>query len=260
LQSYDQQPSWRRYFKKLKLKSRILLRDVVTRWNSNILYAQFRNQISRCHRPLTADKSGCTSWKQRSGLSPKDLVTVLLVSILYLDYSRFIKPSVAIQKTRRSFFFFSGIRQCCCRHSRPWTVSQISSNHQTGKSLPPIPRCGYEACSQENGPLLLAYRLLHHRHDPTPRHETRNQKWEGEWIEEAESLVRDEHVTNYEKSANEPNMTPSTSPNMKNDDGFASFGDLLVTTAPRASDTSTSASRPCSMQTTKRSMQLFSHP
>ena len=64
----------------------------------------------------------------------------------------------------------------------------------------------------------------------------RNQKWEEEWIKEAESLVRDEYVTKYEKSANEPNVTPSTSPNMKNDGGFASFGDLSVTTAPCASE------------------------
>jgi hypothetical protein len=62
----------------------------------------------------------------------------------------------------------------------------------------------------------------------------RNQKWEVEWIEEAESLVRDEYITKYEKSANE--KTPSTSPKMKNDGGFASFGDLSVTTAPRASE------------------------
>ena len=30
-----------------------------------------------------------------------------------------------------------------------------------------------------------------------------NQKWEVEWIKEAESLVQDEYIMKYEKSANE---------------------------------------------------------
>ena len=62
-----------------------------------------------------------------------------------------------------------------------------------------------------------------------------NQKWEREWIREAERLVQTEYITKYEKSADQSNETPSASSTMKNGLGFTSFGDLSVTTAPRAS-------------------------
>jgi hypothetical protein len=61
----------------------------------------------------------------------------------------------------------------------------------------------------------------------------RTQEWEGEWIEQADTLVRSEYATKYEKAVNESNTTTSNNLNM--DDGFASFGNLSVTTCPRVS-------------------------
>jgi len=61
-----------------------------------------------------------------------------------------------------------------------------------------------------------------------------NQKWQGGWIEQAEILVRAEYVVKYEKAADESNTAPSN--NLNTDDGFASFGNLSVTTCPRASE------------------------
>jgi hypothetical protein len=61
----------------------------------------------------------------------------------------------------------------------------------------------------------------------------RNQKWEGEWIEEAETLVREEYVVNYEK-INESNTQKNSI--AKDDTEFTSFGNLSVTTCPRASE------------------------
>jgi hypothetical protein len=62
----------------------------------------------------------------------------------------------------------------------------------------------------------------------------RNQKWEGEWIEQADTLVRREYAAKYEKAVDELNTAPSN--NSNTDNGFASFGNLSITTCPRVSE------------------------
>ena len=64
----------------------------------------------------------------------------------------------------------------------------------------------------------------------------RNHEWESEWIERAESLVREEYSANYEKATDDSNTVPVNRSNGKDDDGFQSFGHLSVTTGPRASE------------------------
>jgi hypothetical protein len=60
---------------------------------------------------------------------------------------------------------------------------------------------------------------------------TRNQKWEDNWIEQAENLVHEEYHANYEKKSTsvEPIQEMSTT-------GFLSFRDLSVATCPHASE------------------------
>ena len=60
-----------------------------------------------------------------------------------------------------------------------------------------------------------------------------NQKWEGEWIEQAETLVWEEYTTKYEKVTDELNTAPKNNLNMNR---FASFSNLSVTTGPHASE------------------------
>jgi len=64
----------------------------------------------------------------------------------------------------------------------------------------------------------------------------RNQKWEEEWIEQAENLVREEYISSYERVPEETNTTPPENADADNDSGFASFGNLSVTTCPRESE------------------------
>ena len=61
-----------------------------------------------------------------------------------------------------------------------------------------------------------------------------NQKWEEEWVEQAETLVREEYVANYEK-IDQSNNTQKIS-TMKSNMEFSSFGHLSVTSCPRASE------------------------
>jgi hypothetical protein len=61
----------------------------------------------------------------------------------------------------------------------------------------------------------------------------RNQKWEEDWIEQAKTLVREVYAAKYEKATEASTSQDSTT---KGDDGFASFGNLSVTTCPRASE------------------------
>ena len=61
----------------------------------------------------------------------------------------------------------------------------------------------------------------------------RNQKWEDEWIEQAETLVREEYAAKYEKLIEKPSASKDST---TKDNNFASFGNLSVTTCPRASE------------------------
>jgi len=63
-----------------------------------------------------------------------------------------------------------------------------------------------------------------------------NQKWEEEWIEQAETLVWEEYAARYKKASEKSNTTPKKDSTMKKDNGFASFGNLSVTTCAYASD------------------------
>jgi hypothetical protein len=64
----------------------------------------------------------------------------------------------------------------------------------------------------------------------------RNQKWEEEWIEEAENLVREEYISTYERTTDDANAMPAEDSDANNNSGFASFGDLSVTTVPHESE------------------------
>ena len=64
----------------------------------------------------------------------------------------------------------------------------------------------------------------------------RNQKWEEEWVEEAENLVREEYISSHEKAPDERNATPTENSDVDNNNGFASFGNLSVTTCPCESE------------------------
>ena len=59
-----------------------------------------------------------------------------------------------------------------------------------------------------------------------------NQKWEAEWIKQVETLVWEEYAAKYEKTTEDAAPKDLT----KNDDGFASFSVLSVTTCPCASE------------------------
>ena len=62
----------------------------------------------------------------------------------------------------------------------------------------------------------------------------RNQKWEEDWIEQAETLVWEVYATKYEKATEASNTTQDST--MPSNDGFASFGNLSVTTCPHVSE------------------------
>ena len=63
-----------------------------------------------------------------------------------------------------------------------------------------------------------------------------NQKWEEEWIEQAENLVHEEYILSYEKVPEETNAMPTENTDADNDSGYALFGNLFVTTCPRESE------------------------
>lgn len=101
-------PAWRRYCKAFKLKSRILPRDVVTRWNSTYYMLSFAIKYRSAIDAMTADKS----LKLRSleleteewGIA-EDLVSVLLVRVYKLILSTYILTLFCSNIRMRHFFF-----------------------------------------------------------------------------------------------------------------------------------------------------------
>ena len=122
-------------------------------------------------------------------------------------------------------------------------MDRITSNlnSQTGKSYhPPLAVAMKLACKKMDRYCLLTdssntYHIAMVLHPGMKLEYFHNQKWEGEWIEQAEALVREEYTMKYEKAADESNMAPKNNSNVDNS-GFASFGNLSVTTCLRASE------------------------
>jgi hypothetical protein len=81
-------PAWRRYCKELKLKSRILPRDVVTRWNSTYYMLSFAVKYRSAIDAMTADKSlklRNYELETEEWAIAEDLMVILLVRVRIMD-------------------------------------------------------------------------------------------------------------------------------------------------------------------------------
>jgi hypothetical protein len=122
-------------------------------------------------------------------------------------------------------------------------MDRITSNlnNQTGKAYHPSLAAAMKLARKKMDRYYSltdssnAYRIAMVLHPGMKLEYFHNQKWEGEWIEQAETLVREEYTTKYEKAPDESNTAPKNSSNMDNN-GFASFGNLSVTTCARVSE------------------------
>ncbi len=112
-------------------------------------------------------------------------------------------------------------------------------NHQTGKAYPPSLTAAMKLAHKKMNRYYsltdssTVYRIAMVLHPGMKLEYFRNQKWETEWVEEAERLVREEYVAKYEKA---PAESPISTKDMKKTCEFASIGDLSVTSAPRISE------------------------
>jgi len=90
----------------------------------------------------------------------------------------------------------------------------------------------YYSCTDSS----TTYRIAMVLHPGMKLEYFRSQKWEEEWIVQAEDLVREEYATNYEKKVNDSNVAPVKDGTKKPNNGFTSFGDLSVASGPRVSE------------------------
>lgn len=219
-------PAWRRYCKELKLKPRILPRDVVTRWNSTYYMLDFAIRYRTAIDAMTADKSlklRKFELEMEEWSIAEDLVAVLL-------------------QYKNATLFFS--QDSASVAAIIPAMDRITShlNYQTGKVYHPSIAAAMKLARKKMDRYYSltdsssTYRIAMVLHPGMKLEYFRNQKWKGEWIEEAESLVREEYIAEYEKVADESNATPTKNSKTENNGGFASFGDLSVTSAPRASE------------------------
>jgi hypothetical protein len=115
-------------------------------------------------------------------------------------------------------------------------------NYQTGKTYHPSLAAAMKlACKKLDRYYSLTnassvYRIAMVLHPGMKLEYSRNQKWEQDWIEEAECLVREVYVMKYEKAVDDSNTKHDPKSKTSDIGGFASFGDLSVTSAPHASE------------------------
>lgn len=113
-------------------------------------------------------------------------------------------------------------------------------NHRTGKAYHPSLTAAMKLARKKMDRYYsltdssTIYRIAMILHPGMKLEYFHNQKWEEEWIAEANSLVREVYATKYEKEADDSNTMPVKPSNA--DNGFASFGNLSVTTCPRESE------------------------
>ena len=213
-------PAWRRYCKELNLKSRILPRDVVTRWNSTYYMLSFAFKYRAAIDAMTADKSlklRKFELEDEEWLIVEDLVSILMQ---YKNATLFFSQDTAgvaavipamdrlsdslNQRTRKVYHPSITVAMKLARKKmdRYYSLTDSSNTYHIAMVLHPGMKLEY----------------------------FRNQRWEEEWIEEAGNLVREEYHAKYEKEiTSEPVRETSTA-------GFLSFGDLSVATRPRASE------------------------
>jgi hypothetical protein len=119
-------------------------------------------------------------------------------------------------------------------------------NYQTGKAYHPSLAAAMKLARKKMDRYYSltdssnVYRIAMVLHPGIKLEYFRNQKWEDEWIDEAECLVREEYAAKYETVAEElteeSNDMLKKNLSMKINDGFASFGNLSVTTSPRPNE------------------------
>ena len=119
-----------------------------------------------------------------------------------------------------------------------WITSNL--NHHTGKVYHPSLVAAmklthkkmdqyYSLTNSSHG-----YRIAMILHPGMKLEYFRNQKWEEDWIEQAEILIQEVYAAKYEKATEVSNTTQDST--MLGNDGFVSFSNLSVTTCPHVSE------------------------
>jgi hypothetical protein len=221
-------PAWRRYCRELGIKSRILPRDVVTRWNSTYYMLNFALQYRAVIDAMTADKIlklRKFELEEEEWAIAEDLVAVL-------------------HQYKNATLFFSQDSASVAAIIPAMDRIANQLNSETGKAYHPSLIAAMKLARKKMDRYYsltdssTVYRIAMVLHPGMKLEYFRNHHWEEEWVEEAERLVREEYIAQYEKVANESTPQPGLAKksNVKNNDGFTSFGNLSVTTAPRASE------------------------
>jgi hypothetical protein len=99
-------PAWRRYCKQSSLKSRILPRDVVTRWNSTFYMLSFALEYRTVIDNMTADKALKLrefELEEEDWLIVEELVAILQVTTVVYHLLMVLTPLHRNTKTPRSF-------------------------------------------------------------------------------------------------------------------------------------------------------------
>jgi len=130
--------AWRCYCAEFKLKSRVLPRDVVTRWNSTYYMLSFAIKYRAAIDAMTADKSlklRKFELETEEWAIADDLVAILLVSLCTLSLTNML--TLFCSNTRMQHFFSPKTLLALLPSFLPWTGLQITSTTRPEKHPTP---------------------------------------------------------------------------------------------------------------------------
>lgn len=176
-------PAWRRYCKELNMKPHILPRNVVTCWKSTYYMLNFAVKYRTVIDAMTADKSlklRKFEMEMEEWSIAEELVAVLLQ---YKNATLFFSQDSASVATVIPAMdrITSGLNQAGKAYHPSLTAAMKLARKKMDHYYSPTDSS-------------TIYRITMVLHPGMKLEYFRNQKWEAEWIEETESLVRVEYI------------------------------------------------------------------
>ena len=201
-------PAWRHYCRQHGLKSHILPQDIVTHWNSTFYMLSFTLKYCTAIDAMTADKA-LKLWEfeleDEEWLIVEDLVAILQVTTVVYHLLMVLT------------LFFSGDSASVVAVIPAMDQLTETLNQQTGKAYHPVITAAMKlACKKMDRYYSLTdssntYHIAMVLHPGMKIKYFCNQKWEEEWIEQAESLVHEEYHAKYEKKTTHVEPIPERS-------------------------------------------------
>jgi len=181
-------PAWRLTCETLKLKRRLIPRDVVTRWNSTYDMMHFALNYREAIDSITADK---TLKLRKYELFAEDWNIIQDLTHILKQYKA---ATIHFSKNSASI---AAVIPAMDKLTDSLNITATKPHHiaiQAAMKLARAKMNRYFSLTDSSS----AYRISMVLHPGMKLEYFRQHKWQDDWIEEAENLVREEYISSYE--------------------------------------------------------------